>query len=951
MSTDLTRNQLFFKGLLSERISDPSKANEFSSSFSLDLFDYDLFDEDIQKITNLIILTDKLHSLNIRLSNSLSDSNTLSKLLRKIRLKKQFKSLGFYIKNLNEELLNVFFDFIGKMQESIVNLKLMIKFDDDKIEENICKKILENLLKNESGLENLIFEKFNLSSEDNMNSLKKIISKNKNLKNLIINKSSIHNRYFSIDISNAINVKINYCELLNINCFPLDILNISNNNISKDGIKKLVELLSDEKCTLTKLNLSNNLIGDEGTTLLAQGISKNNSLIAINLSSNYILNSGVIEIAKSLKSEIGNKTIKKINLSKNEIENSGLIEFCTILKQEDKYRFTKIDFSHNNLSDRSIIEFGEFLRNHPAILKLSISNISTEENKTSFFISCKNLYQLKKIDFQDLNISKANSESFNDILLSNKNIQSINLINNKQLGPEGIFGISSGIEHNSKILSINLSHCDISDEGAISLSNSLFKNLDIKEIFLLDNKIGEKGTKAIVDKLLGKTSLIILDLSFNKVNSKGGFYIGKGLKDAQGIQHLLLGYNKLEDEGCEFLADGLEKNRSLIELNLDNNNISNKGINAISKYFKNNENIMKISLDGNKVTEIDSDFYELFNWVKEINISENPLNQSGIVRLFQGSEYNRLFKNLKFKYNSKDEYHFKCFNENIKHIDISFNHNINLSLMSHILSLKNLSKLNLQMNNITDKDIKSLVNYIKENSTPIKELILKNNKITQEGSESIADLVKFSKILKILDLSFNELKSEGIKNICNGIIMSNTNSNSCLEQLYLNGNKCNDYCADDIFNLLVNSYTKKLKVLSLNLNFFSNKGVDKILSSLRKNDSLKQLYLSENKIDAKAFINLSNYLKLNKTLKILEIKSSRINDESLNDIMKIFEDNFALEKLNLSDNNLGFESIAKFGQYISKNDKINEVKLINNKTMKEQQALLISCNSHLIFAN
>ena len=28
MSTDLTRNQLFFKGLLSERISDPSKANE-----------------------------------------------------------------------------------------------------------------------------------------------------------------------------------------------------------------------------------------------------------------------------------------------------------------------------------------------------------------------------------------------------------------------------------------------------------------------------------------------------------------------------------------------------------------------------------------------------------------------------------------------------------------------------------------------------------------------------------------------------------------------------------------------------------------------------------------------------------------------------------------------------------------------------------------------------------
>ena len=103
MSSDLIRNQLFFKDHLSERISDPQKQNEFSSSFSLNLFDYDLYDEDIQKITNLIILTDKFNSLNIRLSNTLKDSNTLNKLLRKISIKRQFKSLGFYIKIKNED--------------------------------------------------------------------------------------------------------------------------------------------------------------------------------------------------------------------------------------------------------------------------------------------------------------------------------------------------------------------------------------------------------------------------------------------------------------------------------------------------------------------------------------------------------------------------------------------------------------------------------------------------------------------------------------------------------------------------------------------------------------------------------------------------------------------------------------------------------------------------------
>ena len=950
MSNELTLIQLFFKGQLSDRISNPIKNNEFSSPFSLNLFDYDLFDEDIQKIIDLIILTDKFNSLNIRLSNTLIDTNTLGKLLRKISLKKQFKSLGFYIKNLNEELLNIFLDFIGKMKDSIVNLKIKIKFNDEKTEERICGKILENLLKGDGSLDNLILEKFNLSSENNMKLLEQIVSKNKNLQNLEINDSIVHNKCFSIDISNVINAKISGCGLLYINYLAIDILNISNNNIGKEGIEQLAELISDEKCSLAKLNISNNLIGDEGAIILSQGISKNNSLIAINLSSNHILNSGIIELAKSLKSNSGNKTIKKLNLSKNEIENTGLIDFCTILKEENKYRFLKIDFSQNNYSDRAVIEFGEFLLNHPSILKLTISNISTEENKTTFFNSCNNLNQLKKINLENLDMVKANSESLNNILLSNKNILNMNISNNKSFGAEGIQGISSGIEHNSKLFSINLSHCNIGDEGAIYLSNSLFKNLDIKEIILIDNKIGEKGTKAIVDKLLGKTSLKILDLSFNKINSKGGFYIGKGLIDAQGIQQLLLGYNKLEDEGCEFITNGLEKNSSLFEINLDNNNISNKGINALCKYLKNNENLMKVSLNGNKISEIDSDFYELFNWVKDIKISENPLNQSGIVRLFQGSEYNRLFKYLKFKYNSEDEYHFKCFNENIKSIDISFNHKINLSLISHILSLKNLSKLNLQMNSIDDKEIKSIVNYIKENNSPIKTLILKNNKITSEGSVSIVDLIKFSKTLKVLDLSYNELKSEGVKKICNGIIVSN--STSCLEQLFLNGNKCNDYCADDIFNLLVNNNVKKLKLLSLSVNFFSNKGIDKILSSLRKNNYLEQLYLGENKIDSKAFSNLVNYLKFNRTLKNLEIKSSRINYESLNEIIKVFgDDSIPLEKINLNDNNLEFEGIAKFGQYTSKNENLNEIKLMNNKTLKEQQALLISCNSHLIFAN
>ena len=50
MSNDLTRNQLFFKGLLKDIISNPTKNNQYSIPFGLNLINYDLFDEDIQNM-------------------------------------------------------------------------------------------------------------------------------------------------------------------------------------------------------------------------------------------------------------------------------------------------------------------------------------------------------------------------------------------------------------------------------------------------------------------------------------------------------------------------------------------------------------------------------------------------------------------------------------------------------------------------------------------------------------------------------------------------------------------------------------------------------------------------------------------------------------------------------------------------------------------------------------
>ena len=59
-----------------------------------------------------------------------------------------------------------------------------------------------------------------------------------------------------------------------------------------------------------------------------------------------------------------------------------------------------------------------------------------------------------------------------------------------------------------------------------------------------------------------------------------------------------------------------------------------------------------------------------------------------------------------------DIYNFKCFNNNLKEFDLSYNNKMNISLLKNILSLKNISKLDLRSNNLGDEKTSIISNYI-----------------------------------------------------------------------------------------------------------------------------------------------------------------------------------------------------------------------------------------------
>ena len=944
MSSSKKDVQLFFKNNLIERVSNISIYKEYANNFSLDLINYDLNNDDINNLINLIIATEKLNQLKLRFSNTITDKDSFNKLLRKISLKNQFTSLSFFIKYLNDDILSIFLEFLGKINRNVNEFEIKIKYDNFTKEEIVTKLIIENLLKNiELEITSIKFIECRFNNKENLSLLDCLIKKNKNkLKNLSIFIKRINEDTFTPDISSLEKVNINYCNLASIKYIPLKKLNLSNNNIGELGLDNIIEHLKNEQCTLTKLNLEKNYLGNNGITKLSECLKYNKSLISLNVAENHIFNDGLINFANNISNKY-NKTLKKMNFKFNCVTNEGIIQFCSILNDEPNDRFTKIDFRMNPIDKNGISELDYFLSKFKNISKIMYMNFYANSSFENIFFYTKSLNNLKQMIFLGYNLPEKSLTDLNELLLNNKNIEKIIMSINRDYENKGILTICPGIKHNSKITHLILPMCCMNDEGAILLANSLFKNISIEEINLEDNKIGLNGVKELSEKVFGKVSLKKINLAHNLINEEGAKYLGQSLKNATNIKTLSLNSNKLMDNGCKYIAEGLCNNKTLIELSLDYNKITNIGVNYLSKILINIESLMKLSLSTNQITEINDDFYNLFSWVESIKIGDNPLGINEIPKIIKATSNNRLFKKIRFKISDTNFNEEIIENNNIKKIDISFNSTYNNGLIQNILYLKNLSILNLQHNNIQDKDIQILVKHCLKYRTPIKELLIHNNLINIEGSKSIAELIKDNSFLKKLNISSNPILSKGINIICESI----TNYKNILNELLISYTDCNDYSVDKIINMLKRN--KTLEVFTFIGNKFSNKGTDQILSVLRYNKTLKKISLGSKYINSNAFNNLPKYLSFNKRLLILEIKSSKLGNEILLKLSKIFLYNNTLVNIFLVDNSLSFEEIVHFGQFMIKNKNINIVKVMFNAQRNEEPAIRIS-NPHLVFS-
>ncbi len=198
----------------------------------------------------------------------------------------------------------------------------------------------------------------------------------------------------------------------------------------------------------------------------------------------------------------------------------------------------------------------------------------------------------------------------------------------------------------------------------------------------------------------------------------------------------MINSNKILDEGVKYISEGLIKNKSLMELNIENNKISNNGLRSLSYALKENKNFLKLNFSSNLCTDIDDNTFCLFDRCSEVKFYGNKMSKDAIMRMINGGKNNKIMKLIRFSIDNQKVFKFKANNPNIKILNLEYN-KINLSLMTCLLSLPNLTHLILTDNQIYDNEAIELFNNLMERNTKIKYIKLPTNKITEKSAKKL----------------------------------------------------------------------------------------------------------------------------------------------------------------------------------------------------------------------
>ncbi|XP_067271649.1 protein NLRC5-like isoform X2 [Pseudorasbora parva] len=733
--------------------------------------------------------------------------------------------------------------------------------------------------------------------------------------------------------------------LVGKNLLLLRELNLSEHILGDSNVKKLAVLLQDKHCKLITLALRDCDLIPESCSALATVLRSNSSLKELDISNNNLQDSGVKKLQNGLENT--NCALEKLRLSDCSITEEGYKALASALRSNPSH-LIELDLTGNDPGQSGVKLLNDLLQDPNCQLKTLriLSPAADEACQYVTGIVGKNLLLLRELNLSDhelgdtrvnqiaallqdkhckLNtlqlcncgLTEESCSALATVLSSNSSLKELDISNNN-LQDSGVKKLCDGLENtNCTLQKLKLSNCSITEEGYKALASALRSNPShLIELDLRGNDPGQSGVKELDDLLedpncqlttlrflgpdadeachyvrgiVGKNPLLLreLNLSECELGDSGVNQISVLLQDKHCRPNTLMLCNcGLTDESCSTLATVLRSNSSLKELNISNNNLQDSGVKKLQNGLENtNCTLKKLRLANCRITEegykaLASALRSKLSHLIELDLTGNDPGQSGVKELSDLLEDpNCQLKTLRLLGPAADE---AC-------------HYVKRVMGKNPLSL---NEVNLSLHELGDARVNQISALLQDKHCKLNTLNLWNCSITENQCLILTSALKSNQShLRELDLSGNQIKSTGVDHLCDVL----KDSHCKLERLRLSCCNLTDEGCSAVTSAL-KSNPSHLRELDLGGNKLGDSGVKTLCDLLMNPQSkLENLHLYECSITEKQCLILTSALKSNPShLRELDLNGNQIRNTGVKHLCDILKDSHCkLERLKL----------------------------------------------------
>ena len=249
-----------------------------------------------------------------------------------------------------------------------------------------------------------------------------------------------------------------------------------------------------------------------------------------------------------------------------------------------------------------------------------------------------------------------------------------------------------------------------------------------------------------------------------------------------------------------------------------------------------------------------------------------------------------------------------------------------------IPKLTSLQVLNLALNPIGDGGAVELIGTLCHCNTPLKYLNLYGTGIGEEDCASLTILIS-STDLETLDVSKNNLSSNSVTSIMNGILQNNT-----IRTLWMSSSQFSvDNCTS--LSSILQQPMCQLKKLSIAWCNIDSVGALQLAAGLTHNQSLEVINISDNPIGDTGAAALCDAISNNTILRYLSMSRCKITSKGFIEVSSSLTN---LQELYMGGNSLGMDGAKAVSKMITDNNTLKSLDLSHDDSFGEGVDIIIS---------